>query len=111
MPLIGKQTSVAANSTALPLVGDQFEFINRPSMLEFGLVAEATGMLMTVYSGADLLAQEQPVPIRAAGVPPTYPDDFLLQDVAGNGDRLSITLRNTTGAAIIVRTTVRLTYL
>ncbi len=111
MPLIQKQTSVAANSSATPLVGDQFEFVGRPALIEFGIVAEATGVVATVFSGADLLQQEGPVNQRAAGVPPTYPDDFMLNDVAGNGDRLSVQLRNTTGAAIIVRTTVKITYL
>lgn len=111
MPVIYKQTSIPAGGSATPLVGDQFEFIGQPAAIEFGIVAEATGVLATVYSGSDLLQQEGPVNIRAAGVPPTYPDDFVLQDVAGMGDRLSVQLRNTSGAAIIVRTMARITYL
>lgn len=109
MPLMYKQVSVPAGGSATPLVGDQFEFVGRPSFVEFGIVAEATGVLATIFSGADLLQQEGPVNIRAAGVPPTYPDDFLLNDVAGGGDRLSVQLRNTAGAAIIVRISVRIT--
>lgn len=111
MPLIYKQTSLAAGASASPVQGDQFEFIGRPALIEFGIVAEATGVVMTVFSGADLLAQESPVNIRAAGVPPTYPDDFILQDVAGGGDRLNVQLRNTSGGTIIVRTMIRITYL
>lgn len=109
MSVMVKQTSIAAGATAQPLVGDQFEFVRTPSLCEFGMVAEATGMVATVFSGSDLLMQEGPVPIRAAGVPPTYPDDFILQDVAGNNDRLSVTYRNTSAGAIIVRTTIRIT--
>jgi hypothetical protein len=111
MPLMVKQTSIAAGATAQPLVGDQYEFIRNPALIEFGMVAEATGMVATVFSGSDLLMQEGPISIRAAGVPPTYPDDFVLQDVAGNNDRLSITYRNTSAGTIIVRTTVRITQL
>lgn len=111
MPLIQKQTSLAAGASATPLVGDQFEFVGRPALIEFGIVAEGTGIVATVYSGADLLQQEGPVNIRAAGVPPTYPDDFVLQDIAGMGDRLSVQLRNTSAGTLIVRTTVRITYL
>ncbi|HEY6007112.1 MAG TPA: hypothetical protein VIU40_02240 [Geobacteraceae bacterium] len=109
MPMITTQTSIAAGATATPLSGNQFEFVRDPSLIEFGMCAEATGMVATVFSGADLLMQEGPVNIRAAGTPPTYPDDFVLQDVAGNGDRLSVTYRNTSAGTIIVRTTVRVT--
>ncbi len=111
MPLIYKTTSLAAGASASPVQGDQFEFVGRPAMLEFGIVAEATGVVATVYSGADLLCQESPVNIRAANTPPTYPDDFILQDVAGNGDRINVLLRNTSAGTIIVRTMIRVTYL
>jgi hypothetical protein len=109
VPVIVKQVSIAAGASATPVQGDQFEFVGRPSLVEFGLCAEATGVVATVLSGSDLLQQEGPVNIRAAGVPPTYPDDFVLQDVAGNGDRLSVIFRNTSAGTIIARVTIRIT--
>lgn len=109
MPVIVRQTSIAAGATSTPIAPDQFEFVWQPSLIEFGMVAEATGIVATVFSGQDLLQQEGPLNIRAAGVPPTYPDDFALTDVAGNGDRLNVIFRNTSGGTIIVRTIVRIT--
>lgn len=109
MPVITKVTTVAANSSATPLVGDQYEFMSWPAHVEYGIVADATGVVATVYSGSDLLQQEGPVVIRAAGAFPIADQDFYLTDVANAGDRLSVQLRNTTGAGIAVRTVVRIT--
>lgn len=109
MPMMTKQVSIAAGATSTPLVGDQFEILKAAYFVEFGMCAEATGVVATVYSGPDLLMQEGPVNIRAAGVPPTYPDDFVLNDAAGPLDRLSVLFRNTSGGAIITRLVVKLT--
>lgn len=109
MPVITKTTTVAANSSATPLVGDQYEFLGFNALIEFGIVADATGVVATVYSGSDLLQQEGPVIIRAAGAFPINDQDFYLRDVAAAGERLSVQLRNTTGAGIAVRTVVKLT--
>lgn len=109
MPVIAKTTTVAANSSATPLVGDQYEFLSFNALCEFAIVADATGIVATVYSGSDLLQQEAPVIIRAAGAFPVADQDFYLTDVAAAGERLSVQLRNTTGAPIATRTVVRLT--
>ena len=109
MPTIAKTVTVPANGSSTPLVGDQYEFADRDYYAEFAVVADATGVVMTVYSGSDLLAQEQPVIIRAAGAFPIRPDDFYLNDATAAGDRLNVLLRNTTGAGVAARVVINLT--
>lgn len=109
MPVMVKTVSVAANSSSSPLVGDQYEFLGFPAAVSFAIVADAVGIVATVFSGSDLLQQEGPAIIRAAGALPVNPDDFYLQDVASAGDRLSVQLRNTTAGAIAARVVVQIT--
>lgn len=111
MPVIVRTVSVAANGSASPLVGDQYEFLKFDAYAEFAVVADAVGIVATVYSGSDLLQQEGPAIIRAAGAFPVDDQDFYLTDVCQAGDRLSVQLRNTTGAAIATRVVVKLTQL
>ena len=107
MPVIQKESTVAANSSSNLLLGDQYEFLGFPALIEIGITQAATGCYSTVYSGSDLLQQEAPPPI--ATVYPVYPDGFYLQDVAAAGDRLQVLVRNSTGAGIVVRCIVRIT--
>lgn len=108
MPTITDRRSVAANAVvANVLTGSQFEFMPFDGAVEFGLVAAATGMNASVTSGTDVLQQDQEV--SAQNRLPIYPDDFLLTDVAAAGERLVVALRNTTGAAIVAFTVVKIT--
>lgn len=109
MPSIVKRTSMTANGTATPLTGDQFEYLPFDAYVEIGISADATGVLATVYSGSDLLQDEGPVQLGTINVQPKYPDDFNLTDYAAAGDRLSIKLRDTSGAVRTVMTTVKIT--
>jgi hypothetical protein len=108
MPIISKTVAVPANGSSTPLVGDQFEFADRDYYAEFAVVADATGVVMTIYSGSDLLAQEQPVVIRAGGAFPVIPDDFYLNDAIAMRERINVLLRNTTGAIINSRVVIKL---
>jgi len=109
MPMMQVQTSVPANGTATPFGGLQYEFMHEPASIEIAIVAAATGVVATVYSGPDLLLQEGPTTIKAANTVPVYPDDYHLEDDAAAGDRLSVLLRNTTGGAIVVYTYCKIT--
>jgi len=109
MPFVLIQQTVNANTTAYPMVGQQYEFMHEPCSIEVAVVAAATGIVQTVYSGPDLLMQEGPTTIKAANTLPVFPDDYHLEDDAAAGDRLSIVLRNTTGANIVTYTAVRIT--
>jgi hypothetical protein len=108
MPLIAERVTVPANGTAFPMAGKQYEFMHAPGMVEIAIVAAATGVLATVFSGSDLLQQEGQVTIKAANTAPVYPDDYHLRDAVLAMDRLNILLRNTTGAAIDVFTYVQI---
>lgn len=109
MPSITKRTVMVANGTAAPLSGEQYEFLPFDASVEVAIQADATGVLATVYSGSDVLQQEGPVQLGTINVQPKYPDDFALQDIAAAGERLSILLRDTSGAARTVMTVVKLT--
>jgi len=108
MPTIIKSTSMPTGTTANPLSGSQFEFLPYPAQLEFGIVADLISVQATVYSGTDVLQEAGDVPVKAANYVPIYPDDFLLSDVAGAGERISVQLRNNNAATAIVKTTVRI---
>lgn len=109
MPIIQERVTVPANGLSTPLAGKQFEFVQEASTVEFAIVAAATGVLATIFSGSDLLMQEGQVTIKAANTAPVYPDDYHLEDDAAEGDRLNVLLRNTTGAGIDVFCYVKIT--
>jgi len=101
-------TNLAANTTAFPLQGNQYEYLPFPARVEFAIVANVAGIDVTVYSGSDLLQQGGPATLKAT--PPLYPDDFLLDDVAGQGERLNVILRETAGtSATDIETVVKIT--
>lgn len=99
MPLIQGSTSVAASSTNdNVLSGSQFEFVPYPAQIDFGLNGDANGtdLRVDVYSGNDILTENM-----TANSNNTFPkgqDDFLLTDVAAQGERLKIRVRNTSAA-------------
>lgn len=105
MPTIRTNTSVGANSTAYPLIGNQFEYLPYNARVAFAIVSINTtpgAITATVYSGSDVLQQSGSVTEKAAPIAISAADDFLLQDVAAGGERLSIELRNSSGAALDV---------
>lgn len=109
MPTIVKRTVMTANGTAQPLAGEQYEYLPFDANVEIAISADANGVVATVYSGTDLLQKEGPVQLGTINVQPKYPDDFYLSDVAAAGEKLTIDLRDTSGAVRTVMTVVRLT--
>ncbi len=108
MPVIQNSVSVAANATNdNVLQGSQFEFLPYHSLLEFGLVASAAGLVADVYSGQDTVAEAFALSIQNRF--PIYPDDYPLNDVAAAGERIKVRVRNTTGGALTVFYSVRIT--
>jgi len=102
MPTIRVRTDVAAAGTFFPLQGNQYEYLPFNARVEFALVGQATtaadidGITATIYSGSDILQQRGPVSNKSNVTGQTngavYPDDFLLDDVAAAGERLSVEL-------------------
>lgn len=102
-------TNLAANATATPLSGNQYEFLPFPALCEFAVVANAATVACTIYSGSDVLQQDGPITLKTT-ITTVYPDDFLVQDVAAAGERLNVILRETGGVATTdIETTVRIT--
>lgn len=100
MPLFTfHQQNIAANATYEPLSGWQYEYLPFPALVEIAYIASATGMVVSVSSGSDQLAEEQPV--SGGGTDGTLPafDQPMLEDLAAAGDRLKIRFRETAGAA------------
>lgn len=109
MPVITVRQALTASGTASVLQGSQYENLPFDAQVEIGMSADATGVLATVYSGSDVLQEEGPVPIGTINVFPKYPDEYYLTDVAAAGEKLTIKLRDTSGAARVVMVSVRLT--
>lgn len=100
-------TSIAANATdPNVLVGNQFEFLDADSLVDFGFAIAATGLEVTVFAGDRTMGRSLIPIIKATS--PVFPDDFMLLEVPVlMGERLIIEVRNTTGAPIVIFTTVR----
>jgi len=113
MPTIRTRTVVDAGAgpqTVFPLQGNQYEYLPFNARVEFGIVGnskvEADGLpgvsadidkiTATVFSGSDILQQQSGITnktaVTAQSQDAVYPDDFLLDDVAAAGERLSIQL-------------------
>lgn len=108
MPVIMKQVSVPLNGTVDNiLAGSAFEFARSNALVSMGVSAAATGTFVTFNSGADVVAEEFEPAILTRY--PIIPDEMYFSDVAAAGDRLVIRVRNTTGAAIVVRVVCQVT--
>ena len=105
MPTIRVAQTLAAGVPAFPLQGSQYEYLPFNARVEFAIV-EVTAVLIgdvvaQVFSGTDVLQQGGGITGKAAGNP-VYPDDFLLDDVAAAGERISVELNSAAGAADVV---------
>lgn len=110
MPVIMRETSVAANATDPNLLsGSTFELMRNNVFLSIGVTAAATGTFVTIISGSDIVVEESPPPILTRY--PVIPDEMYFNDVATVADRLVISARNSTGGAIILRSLVQVTNL
>ena len=99
MPLIQQSVSIPASSVNDNVIqGSQFEFLPYNASLRFALNGSATGLVADIYSGQDVLAEQMAV--NTLNRVPINPDDFLLSDVAGQGERIKIRVRNTTAGAL-----------
>ena len=95
--------SVAANSTTTNVLSGKIEeFLPGNSMVQLAIVAAAAGMQVSFIVGNRVMVDDQE--ISDANVFPIEPDHVISASPGVGGERLSLKLHNTTGAAIIVRT-------
>jgi len=108
MNLISISTTIAANATNNNIIsGNQFEFLDIQSLLDFGFAASAIGLEVTVFLNTRTVTN-QAIPLIKATTP-IFPDDFLLTGVpALEGERIIISVVNTTAGALTLLTAVRL---
>jgi len=104
MPTIRVRNIAAAGAiTVFPLQGNQYEYLPFNARVEFAIVGHDGGTAgvvsaarATVFSGSDILQQQGPITdksaVTAQSQDAVYPDDFLLDDVAAAGERLSVQL-------------------
>lgn len=110
MPTIRRTTVLAANATANPLQGSQYEYLPFNAMVEIAILSVTAGAVQaSVFSGSDVLLQNEVVDSAALAVPVVYPDNYDISDVAAAGERLGITITDIGGAGDTVRTVVRIT--
>ena len=114
MPVMRFATSMLAGVTVdNVLQGSVYEFLAAHSLVEIGVVSvTAAGVFgdvrATITSGTDVLADNYPCGVRA-GTGLNLNDDPILQDAALAGERLKVTLRNTSGITQVADTFVRIT--
>lgn len=108
MPVIQQEVSIAANSTNPNTVtGSAFEYSRGRTLLSAGFTAAATGIFVTIQSGADIVLEESAAYIATQW--PIIPDQMFYNDIMEAMDRLRVQARNTTGGAIVTRTLAQLT--
>jgi hypothetical protein len=97
--------SVAANTVVENvLAGKLHEFVQRPSAVRLYITASAVGARASFLLQGRSIVQDQE--IGAANRFPLAPDDFFAESGARPGDRVVLSVRNTTGAAITVQSKV-----
>lgn len=108
MPSDIVSSSIAAGATATPFQGRQYEFIGGGGAVAIGMLAEATGIVATVYLGGDLVLEEAPIPIGSANQVPVVPDHYLVSERVMPNTRVKVQLRNTSGGTIAVKSVLRI---
>lgn len=128
MPTIRSKTTVEVGegpTTVFPLQGNQYEYLPFNARVEFAIVGHSglvpvagdiDAVNATVFSGSDILQQQSGITNKTATTAQSqdavYPDDFLLDDVAAAGERLSVQLDipdPSVGANTIIDTVVKIT--
>lgn len=106
MPQILKQTTIVANTTNENVIaGSLFEFARSNQLLSMGSLASGDGLLLTISVGDQVILEESPMPEGTDF--PRIPDEMYFNDVAAQGDRIVVKIRNSTAGDLIARTIVQ----
>lgn len=97
--------SIAANAQVDNVIaGKLHEFLGEDSVIRLLATASAAGMRVSFLVGGEAIVQDQEIS-RVARFP-IFPEDIVAEGAGFQGDRILISMRNTTGAAITVDTVV-----
>lgn len=93
--------SVAGNTVVENVLsGKLHEFLQEDSIVRLAAVASAVGIRVTLLVGGEAVIQDQE--ISGANRFPVEPDDIVAEGAGVGGDRLVLSLRNTTAGALTV---------
>ena len=100
MPVMTDRRSVAANSVVENIIqGKLHEFIQfEAASIRLFQTGSAVGLNVSLLVGGESFCQDQEV--SGANRFPIDPDDFVIDAAGLSGDRILLSVRNTTGAAI-----------
>ena len=105
---IQKLTSVPANDVVENVFsGSAFEFPSSNVIVSLGSVQQATGLFITLQNGG-IIELEESEPAISADFP-LIPDEFYYNFAVAAGQRLVLRARNSTGAAINLRSIAMMT--
>jgi len=112
VPTVRINTTLGANEVVQNiLAGSQFEFLGRPSRVQIYSVADLADLIdLSAFFGQELQLAASPLTRIADGTGPIVPDNLVIDDIGAPGDRLTVTLTETAGAAgSLARTMVVIT--
>lgn len=107
MPVMSDSRSVAANTVVENILsGKLHEFISgmAAARVRVYMVSSATGINASLLVGGESFCQDQLV--SGANRYPIDPDDFLVEGAGYAGDRILLSVRNTTAGALTIITRV-----
>lgn len=108
MAVIQRITALAIGETNdNAIAGSTFEFARTNQLVSIGVVSDVSDVFVTINSGVDIVLEESEAAIKATF--PVIPDEMYYNDVAAQGDRLVIKLRNANAAAAEVRLIAQVT--
>jgi len=108
MPVIQKTESVLTTVTLEnAIAGSAFEFARTNQLVSIGVVCDTAGCFVTITNGADILLEESEAAVKATY--PVIPDEMYYNDVAAQGDRLVIRLRNPTAGTVVFKVVCQVT--
>jgi len=108
MPVIQRTTVLAAGVIDQNvLAGSAFEFARTQQIVSIAVVASLVSAFANIQSGSDIVLEETELVVKATF--PIIPDEFFYNDVAVQGDRLVIRVRNANAGANTIRTIVQVT--
>ena len=108
MPTIQQSNSLLTVTTNSNIIaGSQFEFLPYDANVSMGFTQSATGLLVSVYAGSDLITSDLAPVIKATS--PVNPDDFSVDFDAYEGTRIVVSVRNPTAGTLSLLSTIIIT--
>jgi hypothetical protein len=112
MPQFNFTSSVAAGASYTPLSNWQFRFPPKPGLMELLINATAVGCVFSLTTGPESIVQADN-PVSAGGTTGVLPARLNTEPVVDKvnaGEETVVTVRNTSGGAVVINGVAILTY-